>query len=405
MKHLFACFLVSYTICHLAFAGTGRIYGKVTTTDDEVFEGWIRWDKQEAFWDDYLDGIRKGYIKNDLDKKILLKVYGPFWVYRRQSEFRQDPQTGIQFGHIELLEKTSGSSATVTLKDGRKLKLGPHGRDIGSSNSGIEIDDLNFGKIVIKWREFKQVEFKEETSQYVEVKSQNDEYRLYGRVETWEGDVFEGYVIWDWDESLSTHILDGKSRRREMEIPFTNIKWIERDSRSSVVVELTNDTRLSLSGSNDVGQGNRGMAIKDPVYGEVEISWKDFGSVKFEKNVTKFIRNYDDFDGGRPLYGEVYTKYNDRYRGYICWDNDECFTTDVLDGKYEEYDINIEFSKIYSIQYRSRRSCIVETVDGKKMHLSGSNDVNDANAGIFIMQEDGSETKVRWTDFEKVIFK
>lgn len=405
MKQILFCLALFIASCQLAIGGSGRIYGKVTTTDDEVFEGWIRWDKQETFWDDYLDGLRKGYIKDDLDEKIIAKVYGPFMVYRKQSEFRRNPQMAVQFGHIESIEKYASNSAIITLKDGRKLKLGAYGGDIGSGNDGIEIEDLNFGTITLRWREFKKAEFMKEPSKYRKEKADKQRYRLYGEVETWDGDLFEGYIMWDKDESLSTDILDGKYRRREMKIPFGNIKMIERDSRSSSVVELRNDNRFNLSGSNDVGKGNRGLLIKDPVYGEVEITWKDFSRVAFKKNVTEFLKDYDDFDGGQPLYGEVYTKDDQRYKGYICWDNDECFTTDVLDGEYEDYEVNIEFLMIYSIQYRSRSSSIVETIDGKKMRLSGCNDVNESNAGIYIMSKDGQQTKVRWCDFEKIVFK
>lgn len=392
-------------VYHSLYGGSGRIYGRVITTDDEIFEGWIRWDKQEAFWDDYLDGLRKEYIKTRLDKKIVLKVYGPFMVYRKKGDFRRNPRMSVQFGHVELIQKKSSNSAIITLKDGRKMMVGSYGSDIGNGNRGIEIDDLNFGKISVRWREFKQAEFMKEPSEYRKKKGDKQTYRLYGEVETWAGDLFEGYIMWDKDEALSTDILDGKYRRREMKIPFGNIRSLERDSRTSVVVELRNDKRFSMSGGNDVGKGNRGIWVKDPICGEVEINWEDFSSIKFQKNVTKFLKNYEDFDGGRPLYGEVYTKDNQRYKGYVCWDNDECFTTDVLDGKFEDYEINLEFSMIYSIQYRSRSSAIVETTDGKKMRLSGSNDVNSSNAGIYIMTKEGDETRIRWNDFEKSVFK
>ena len=36
-----------------------RIYGKVTTDDGDVYEGFIRWDKNEASWVDVLDGTKR----------------------------------------------------------------------------------------------------------------------------------------------------------------------------------------------------------------------------------------------------------------------------------------------------------------------------------------------------------
>ncbi len=43
---------------------TGRIYGQITTVDGDVFEGLIRWDKNEGSWVDVLDGDKNLPRKN-----------------------------------------------------------------------------------------------------------------------------------------------------------------------------------------------------------------------------------------------------------------------------------------------------------------------------------------------------
>lgn len=38
---------------------SGRIYGKITTVDGDIYRGYIRWDKNEASWVDVLNGNKE----------------------------------------------------------------------------------------------------------------------------------------------------------------------------------------------------------------------------------------------------------------------------------------------------------------------------------------------------------
>jgi len=49
--------LAIIAVALIANADTGRIYGKIYTLDDEVYEGLIRWDRNEVSWVDVLDGV------------------------------------------------------------------------------------------------------------------------------------------------------------------------------------------------------------------------------------------------------------------------------------------------------------------------------------------------------------
>ena len=59
-----------------ALADPGQIYGKIYTTDDEVLEGFIRWDKNEASWDDILDGMDDAIEAADKAKDAAEKAMG-----------------------------------------------------------------------------------------------------------------------------------------------------------------------------------------------------------------------------------------------------------------------------------------------------------------------------------------
>ena len=91
--------------------------------------------------------------------------------------------------------------------------------------------------------------------------------------------------------------------------------------------------------------------------------------------------------------------------GYIRWDNDEEYGWELLDGKSGGTEFQIEFSRVTSIEKYNVSSVIVTIRDGRSFRLSGSNDVNSGNKGIFVETENGAEVLVRWTDFRKVEFE
>ena len=47
---LFLGIFLIFSVAVIAADNSGRIYGKITTVDGDVFEGLIRWDKNEAAW-------------------------------------------------------------------------------------------------------------------------------------------------------------------------------------------------------------------------------------------------------------------------------------------------------------------------------------------------------------------
>ena len=59
-----------------AEAESGRLYGTLRTIDGDTFEGWIRWDRNEAWWDDILDASKK-----TKDRKQYRK-YNDCWFFK-----------------------------------------------------------------------------------------------------------------------------------------------------------------------------------------------------------------------------------------------------------------------------------------------------------------------------------
>jgi hypothetical protein len=391
----------------LAFASSvhaqrGRICGTVHTRDGETFRGPIRWDKNEAFWDDILDATKRrdGSHRDARRREKTISILGIKITWDEEGS-ESSASSGIPFGYLESLERRSRNRAILTLKNGDQITFYGSGTDVGSGIRSIVIQDRDEGEVDLDWDDLDVVEFAE--CQPDEITE--PETRLYGEVETRRGDTFKGFICWDMDELFYSDILDGEERHRNRKIPFGKIKAIERRSSSSSWVELRDGEKIRLSGTNDVDSGNRGIVILDPQFGRVTVGWDDFDRLEFLDDGDKHLVSYDQFDDPKPLYGVVYDEDGDSYQGHIRWDDDETESWERLDGEYKDVDLDVEFSQIAQIEKRSSNSVLVTLKNGNSFKLSGSNDVNEENKGIYITTDKGDEIELDWWDFDKVVFK
>ncbi len=390
----------------MAADNSDRIYGRILTVDGEEFEGLIRWDKNEGSWVDVLNGNkeipkkfrRKAYKESRQKYKESIKLFGLRIGGSNISWDGNIAQSGMRFGHIKSLEVVDDDAALIVTQSGLEVELEGGSTDIGTGIREIVIEDKDEGEIELDWDDIEKIEFMgartKEESTYGE--------RLYGTLLTRRGEEYSGAVCWDVDELFPVDILDGDDKRRSRKVKFGKIASIERYSSSAAKVVLKNGDEQILRGSNDVDDSNRGIVISDPGFGQVKVYWDEFDRLDFTGPVS--VASYDDFDGGKELRGTVYTEDGEEFEGTIRWDNDVEYTWEILDGEFRDVEFDVEFSKIQQIEKRSRRSTVVTVWDGRSFRLSGSNDVDDDNKGIFIMSDDGDEELVEWEDFAKVVF-
>ncbi len=396
---IFLTFLFIALSASLIYAERGRICGVIHTRDGDTFEGPIRWDKNEAFWDDILDATKEREGRHGGRRRERhIEIFGIRINWDEDKE-ESKGSCGIRFGHIRSLERRSRNRALLDLKGGERITFFGYSTDVGSGIREIVVDDLEEGEVLLDWGDLDEIEFKECK------KAGKEERRLYGQVQTRNGETFKGFIAWDVDELFHSDILDGEEKGRKRKIPFGKIKAIERRSRSSARVYLKNGDQMKLSGTNDVNSGNRGIVVKDPYFGRVTVEWEDFDRCDFLEGGEKYLKTYDEFDGGYPLYGTVYDEDGESYEGYIRWDDDETQSWELLDGEYRGVEVDVEFAQIESIERRSSNAAKVTLKNGNSFKLEDSNDVNDENRGIFITTKEGKEIELDWYDFEKVVFK
>ncbi len=100
---------------------------------------------------------------------------------------------------------------------------------------------------------------------------------------TIDGNLFEGRIVYDMDESETFEILNGDRFDVEYEIPFGRIASISPRSRNSSIIHLTNGVELRLEDSKDVCDDNDGVLVftkgKDnPTF----IEWEQIEKIDFD---------------------------------------------------------------------------------------------------------------------------
>jgi hypothetical protein len=384
--------------------GRGRIHGKVYTEDGDVYEGLIRWDRNEASWVDMIDctkeiELSKRRHREDRVKSIYIFGIRVGKVRTKDGKPYMSAMCQVAFGHLEAIEFTGDDEALLIFKSGEEIEVNASSTDIGDNIRGIIVEDTDRGEVDLEWEDIDRVEFSQ--ARY-ETYSDYGE-RLYGTLTTRKGDTFTGWICWDADEVLGDDVLDGEHRGRDREIPFSKIRAIERRSSSSARVTLKNGDEITLRGTNDVDSSNRGINVFVENFGVVKVKWDEFERLDFEESASPV--EYNRFDGGRLLRGTVYTDSGESFKGHIRWDDDEEYTWEVLDGESRGVEMDIELGNIQVIRRKGCCSSIVILKDGSEFRLDGSNDVDDDNKGIFVILDSGEEIEIEWDDFDYVEFK
>ena len=386
---------------------THFIYGKVTTLDDEVYEGQIRWGKEEAFWFDFFNSTKpdndnlkwlsKSEIK-ELNKKDY-EVHSNGWTKLFNNRWSYDTDHShlfsCQFGDIKSITMKRRKKVRVEFKNGEHYDLDGGSNDIGTT---IQVSDKDLGVIKLDWDRVARVDFMTTPNNF---ESRFGE-PLYGKVKTYNG-TFEGFLQWDHDERLSYDELNGNNEDGEMDIEFGKIKSIKKNFRGSDVT-LKSGRSLHLKGSNDVNDENRGIIVNMPNYGRVDISWDEFEEIIFEEVPNGLSLRYDEYTGSNPLKATVETVNGERLGGEIIFDLDETYKLEILNGMLDDIEYFIPFSAVKSITPKNRKESLVQLTNGEKMLFEDKVDVNESNDGVLVKNGDDMQY-IAWSEIEKITFE
>jgi hypothetical protein len=382
----------------------GFIYGKVTMNSGREYQGFLRWGKEEAFWDDLFHSL-----KEDLPYDRVMDRQG----VRRPQKRGRWTFSGVEiswesdndkvnrifishFGDIEKIETTGSDGADIYMKTGEVYEVSGYSNDVSSK---IHVTDADLGDIDLLWKRIDTIEFMPAPSS-----ADPGVYRMHGKVETDSG-LFEGFIQWDKEECLSTDLLDGESEDGDVELKFGSIRTISRRGRRGTEVELKDGRSFSLRGTNDVNSSNRGIMVEDPRYGRLTISWGEFDSVVFSDPGASG-NGYNSYKPYKELKGVVKDIDGETYRGIIIFDLDESESWEMLNGSFHDIEFDIPFGMIKRIEPLRYDESKVTLFNGESLKLEDSQDVSERNDGILIFEDDDNDpTYVDWGDVEYLEFQ
>lgn len=253
---------------------------------------------------------------------------------------------------------------------------------------------------------------------------------IYGTVETENGNEYTGTLRWGteetfWDDHFNAtkhdppEEADGswdrdRERRRirvfgvtigyrwddrrgygkQFLARFGDIREISIDRGDDLSVLMKSGTRYDLGGgSNDVGAT---ITVNDASLGEVKLAWKKIERITFKPVPASFKPSVT------RLYGVLTTEDGAKFEGWVQWDKQECISTDELDGETEDGDVSIEMGRIRAIEKRNRNGAWVELLDGRRMLLEGTNDVDHTTDGIFVEDARFGRVEIQWDEFDRL---
>ncbi|HVS64015.1 MAG TPA: hypothetical protein VMT85_11005 [Thermoanaerobaculia bacterium] len=374
----------------------GFLYGRVTTGTDSEYTGLLRWGTEEAFWDDLFNSgkVRLPFFEDFGTESrrvrtisILGKEFKVQW-----GESASSRHFVVRFGDIDRIEVLGAEEANIHLRGGEVAHVKGLSNDVSAT---IEVKDATLGDVKVPWRKIREIQFMATPSNV-----KPDAFRLSGRVETTQG-TFDGFIQWDKQECLSTDKLDGEDDGIVVALDMGQIRSIERKGGSASVVVLRDGRSMTLTGTNDVNDRNRGILVEDQRFGRVEIPWRAFRRVEF-READSSGPGYESYRSGGPLRGTARDRSGRSYSGRIVFDLDEAYGWEMLDGNDDEIVYSIPFGLVAKVEPLGSESARVTLRTGETLTLEGTQDVSDSNDGILVFEGGSTDeaTHIEWDDLE-----
>ncbi|GMR12930.1 MAG: hypothetical protein BMS9Abin29_1125 [Gemmatimonadota bacterium] len=333
-------------------SGDNRLYGTVTTITGRRYEGYVRWDRNEGSWADLLDANKQPDHGNDRVVRT-----------RRVPERARDARKRAR----SLRERARDGDRD---RDGeRSFKLDVL-EDLDDLEHVADLEDLSRIAIAIAER--------------------SRESRAGAPTIVISGRSIRSGILQSFSFGTSA---------TQSGIRFGHLKSIAAlDSRTALFTLKSGEEMVFSANATDLGSNLRALVVEQVDGDVIELAWGDLDVVEFEAAPE------DASPPSSRNYGTMTTHSGLEFTGYITWDVDEIYSSDILNGDDGRDDREIPFGSIERIDRDSSRGAMVTLDTGEEVLLSGTNDVDESNNGISVSDPGLGQVKVNWYDFASVRF-
>lgn len=234
----------------------------------------------------------------------------------------------------------------------------------------------------------------------VEVDAAAGADRIYGRVVTTDGSELTGYLRWNGREASWADVLQAT---RLGDNSFSGVRFghVQRmepvDSRTARLTLKSGDV-VELSALMAEGQtALRALAVEEtPGEPGVEIQWRDVESVEL------LPEPIERAPAAERLHGTVVTKAGMVFTGYLTWDGERGYASDLLEGELVTGEGAVPFGRIASIQKSGDDRALVSLVTGEQGIVQGTREMSASNRGITVSDPGLGVVVVPWSRFREL---
>lgn len=395
MKYIILLFyiflsILNGSVCH-AEISSYKIFGQITTIDNQQIKGYITWSGKQMYWTDLFYAVKPNnpYASFFKNSGIL------FYNNNIKSPVPPNHLFTCRFGNIKSIQQVTYDKIELQVKDGHIIELTKS--IYQNSGTPIRIYSEKEGHSVIKWDKISKIEFMEADL------PDNSNAPITGIVKTSQG-IYKGIITWDHDERTLDDLLNGKTSQGEKSIPFRNIQKITK-TNNACKVRLKEGYELNMWGTNDVNNQNRGIIVNMPNIGNVRIPWKNFEAFEAVSLNEINTLTYNDFTAPERLYGKVKIKNGQIHQGIIVFDLDEAMNFEILDGCNDNITYEIPFTNIKSIEPKNYKYSFITLSNNETFGLGEKVDVDARNNGLLLFSHQDIPTYIPWKEIEKITFQ
>lgn len=390
MKNIFITLLL--TLCLSYSKGQSneapyRIFGEITTVQNQTYKGFITWGGMKNHWIDLFTASKM----NNPYSRYFNEDDGVVF-YSNGQAFAKPPSHIFccRFGNLSSILLTGENEIQLELKNGEKMtvvKGSPS--DI---NTSIQITTAE-GSIRLKWEYISEIRFMEADNNI-----QPENSSVAGIAKTKQG-VYKGLITWNSNKRRN------KEKNDAINTFLNKMEKIVQDRKIFKVLPKDHSFKNPIAIKSELLYPVENVMVNMPNIGSVTIPAAQLEEIEIIPVSELSLLSYNDFPAPQKITGEVNTRNGEQVTGNLAYDLDESLNIEILDGKNDNINYQIPFKYIRSIEPKNYKYSYITLISGSHLSLGEGADVSRENSGIIILGSNELPIYIQWNEVKSILFK